>query len=82
MIYGHGNVEPRTQVHDVDAMERLIEVATINTDTGEVVMFVLPLTLSADGSELIMKSVHYTTIYPICGGGDKPCLFHCYGRIS
>jgi hypothetical protein len=81
MIYGWGNTDRHTSVYDVDTMEQLRNVSTINTKTGEVVVLAWPLTLNEEG-EPVTQSMRYTTIYPIFGGGLQPCLFHCYGRIE
>lgn len=71
----------RAKVYDVDTKEELKQVASIDTETGEAVVFRHPLKITADGEAETYK-VRYRTISPIFGGYPVPCLFHCYGRLA
>lgn len=72
----------RAKVYDVDTKEELKHVASIDTETGEVTIFPLPVRLNADRTEVETYKVRYRTISPIFGGYPVPCLFHCYGRLA
>lgn len=82
MIYGPRNVHLPAHVYDVDRLEMLSNVCSINTTTGEVECHHSPVRLTAKGDEFEMFTIRFTTIYPIKGGYRAPTLFHCYGRLS
>lgn len=79
--FNHENVMPRARVYDVDAMQEIKQVVHIETDTGYVEYHPLPCAI-IDNDYIQTKSMRYRSIYPIYGGYDRPCLFHCYGRIE
>lgn len=82
MRYTHHNVD-RTygaHVYDVDRMEELREVVSVDTEAGELEVSVMPLTIGPDGNTLTNR-LRFRSIYPIFGGGQYPTLFHCYGRL-
>lgn len=79
--FNHENVMPRTSVYDVDTKQEIKQVVHIETDTGYIEYDPLPCAI-IDNDYILTKSMRYRSIYPIYGGGKKPCLFHCYGRIE
>ena len=81
-LYTPENTDGHCQVHVVETLDRLIEVKSIDTDTGEVVTFGYPWELTPDGLSLATATLKFRSIYPIFGGGRLPCLFHCYGRLD
>lgn len=70
----------RASVYDLDTGQKLTQVASIDTSTGEVVCFETPLRTA--GYEVATYTLRYTTIYPIFGGSPWPVLFHCYGNLK
>lgn len=67
-------------VYDVDRVERLALVISVDTGTGEVVCAYFPV--RTDGNRVATFTLKFRSIYPISGGSPWPCLFHCYGRIA
>ena len=82
MLYGPGNCDLPAHVYDVDRIELIGQVLTVDVDAGEVECRYKPLRLNHDGTEVDTFKVRFQTIYPICAGSHKPTLFHCYGRID
>lgn len=82
MIYGPRNVHLPAHAYDVDRLEMLLQVISIDTATGEVECWHSPMRLTAAGDEVETFTLRFTTIYPIMGGYRAPTLFHCYGRLS
>lgn len=80
MLYDHTNAHGAT-VHDIEAAEQIRKVNSVDTDVGIVTAFHWPLRRTTEGDELETYEVRFATIYPIYGGGKRPCLFHCYGRM-
>ena len=82
MIYDRSNVPPTpsTWVYDVDRMERLEWVLSLDSGSGEVVCAHKPLQC-LDGKVLTYK-LKFRSVYPIYAGEHWPILFHCYGRID
>lgn len=81
MLYNHTNARGAT-VHDIEAAEKIYGVKNVDTDAGIVTAFHWPVRRSAGSDELETYELRFATIHPIYGGGKRPCLFHCYGRIS
>ena len=79
MIYNHVNATG-ARVYDVEALEELKAVLSIDTDTGDVVCASQPVRLNAAGNAVEAFAVKFDTIYPIQGMEPRPALFHCYGR--
>ncbi|MBB1599491.1 hypothetical protein [Variovorax sp. UMC13] len=82
MKYGNGNVERSTLVYDVDRVERLNKVLSIDVDAGIVECCHEPLQLNHDGTEVASFQLRFRSIHAIFGGCRKPTLFHCYGRLE
>ena len=80
MIYDYSNVDRDTKVYDVDRVEIIDKVMTINTDRGELVSYVMPLQVL--GGEAAVFTIKFRAIYAIHGMSRRPCLFHCYGRLA
>ena len=80
MIYNHHNSQGAS-VHDLDTLERLHAVASVNTKSGVVTRFCQPTRLDHNGHVAKYKT-RYQSIYPIFGGSHMPVMFHCYGRKS
>jgi hypothetical protein len=78
MIYNCKNAGGAS-VYDVETKERLDHVMSIDTDAGEVLRAEHPARVV--GGQLATFTQKFTTIYPIRGGGARPVLFHCYGRL-
>lgn len=78
--FNHTNCDPRTRVFDVDTKDEIKLVKGIDTHTGVVECFESPYRV--DGEYLATYTYRYREIHPIYGGGDRPCLFHCYGRLK
>lgn len=81
MKYGPGNCDLPAHVYDVDRVQLLKKVVSVDVDTGVVECYHEPLQFNHDGSEVLSFEVRFETIYPICAGGRRPTLFHCYGRL-
>jgi hypothetical protein len=79
-VYSRHNVEPGSQVFDVEFDLELTEVQEVDVTAGELTCYFKPLAMDKDGNARTRK-LRYRTIHPIYGGGSKPCLFHCYGRL-
>lgn len=79
MIYDSSNSAMKCSVYDVDTMQRINQVLSLDDETGEVVVAVEPLEVTAS-DELATKTLQFRSIYPIRGAGYLPVLFHCYGR--
>jgi hypothetical protein len=76
-----GAVEPRCAVWDVEGKQKLQHVTGINVRKGLVIVARQPVTPTASGG-ITKYALKFATIHPIYGGGKRPCLFHCYGRIA
>lgn len=76
-----GAVEPRCAVWDVEGRQKLQYVTEINVRKGLVIVARQPITPTASG-RVQKYALKFAAIHPIYGGGQRPCLFHCYGRIS
>ena len=81
MIFDADNCHGSARVHDVDSMQELTQVESIDIETGEIVRFHMPLRVGADGEASRFRE-RYRSIYPIFGGFPAPVLFHCYGRMA
>ena len=81
MLYDHTNAHGAT-VHDIEAAEKIQKVNSVDTDAGIVTAFHWPLRRTAGGDEMETYEVRFATIHPIYGGGKRPCMFHCYGRVA
>jgi len=79
MIYTHHNARGAT-VYDVDTLEKIGRVREVDTETGEVVCHHEPIRVNHRGDDVETFTIRFTSIHPIFGGGQVPCLFHCYGR--
>ena len=79
MIYTAQNSARRASVFDVEAMRKIKDVLSIDTETGNVVCVQQPFHVT-DG-EVDTATEKYRSIYPISGGDPLPCLFHCYGKM-
>jgi hypothetical protein len=72
-----------SQVYDVDLNERINHVISINTDKGWVECSYNPIRLHPYRDDRVDTfKMAFRTIYAIYGGGNTPCLFHCYGRLK
>lgn len=78
-IYSHHNSRNGT-VYDVDSVEKLKAVMSIDTDTGEVVCAHQPYRVN-HLKEVDTFTLRFRSIHPIFAGGLYPCLYHCYGRL-
>lgn len=81
MRYDHSNAAGAT-VHAIETAEKIHGVKSVDTEAGIVTAFHWPLRPTAEGDEMETYEVRFATIHPIYGGGERPCLFHCYGRIG
>ena len=81
MIYDCSNTRRDAQIYDVDTKEEIRAVIQIDTDSGEMLMYTVPITIDTNTNEAEVVKVKYRTISPIFGGYPVPCLFHCYGRL-
>lgn len=82
MLYTHENCQRKATVRVVDTMEELCRVASVNTETGEVVQYPFPLSIDLN-DEIVRVTRRFRSIHPI--GRDRagrPCLFHCYGEMT
>ncbi len=79
-VYSRHNVEADAGVFDVESLQEVSEVYEVDVTAGELTCYVKPLAVDKDGNACTRK-LRYRTIHPIYGGGSKPCLFHCYGRL-
>jgi hypothetical protein len=79
--FNHENVMPRTKVFDVDTNQEIKQVVHIETDTGYLEYHPVPFEIVLN-QFVSTKSMRYRSIYPIYGGYQVPCLFHCYGRLN
>ena len=77
MIYDPGNCMPGTAVADVDTMEQIARVMTIDTEANTVTCAHYPY--RADGEHVAAYTLRYRHIAAIRGQDPLPCLFHCYG---
>lgn len=82
MIYGPRNVQLPAHVYDVDRVEQIKKVVSVNTDAGVVECYHDPVQLNHEGTEAITFFLRFRSIYPIFGGSRMPTLFHCYGRLA
>jgi hypothetical protein len=78
MIYNFNNA-PGSDVYDVESSERIDHVFMVNTETGAVVVAKQPVRMNHKG-KIDRETIKFDLIHPIFGGGDAPCLFHCYGH--
>jgi hypothetical protein len=78
MIYNHHN-SLGASVHDVDTLERLHGVISVDDREGIVTRHVWPVRLDHTG-EVTKYETRYQSIYPIFGDSHVPVMFHCYGR--
>lgn len=70
-------------VYDVDTKEKINDVISVDTELKQVECFYNPIRVHPDiDNEVETFVIKFASIYPIYGGGDRPCLFHCYGRIE
>ena len=67
-------------VYDVDTKEKLRDVMSIDTDAMTVTRFEMPLRIVGD--LLVTYDMQFRSIYAIQGLEQRPCLFHCYGRLK
>ena len=67
-------------VYDVDTKEKLGEVLYIDTDAMTVTRTEIPL--RTVGDSLVTYDMQFRSIYAIQGLEQRPCLFHCYGRLK
>ena len=74
----HGGNSKGAQVYDVDTLEQLTEVISVDIDEGVVERAYKPIRLVGD--TLDTYKVRFRSIYPIWGGSPTAVLFHCYGR--
>ena len=65
-------------VFDVDRIERLDQVISVDTDAGEVICCHKPIRI-VDGV-VAQYPIKFRSIYAIRGLDQLPGLFHCYGR--
>ena len=68
------------EVYDVDTKEKLGEVLYIDTDAMTVTRYEMPLRVI--GESLVTYDMQFRSIYAIQGLEQRPCLFHCYGRLK
>lgn len=70
-------------VHDVDTKEKINHVMAIDIEKNHVECSYYPIRMHPDiDDEIETFIIKFSSIYPIYGGGDRPCMFHCYGRIE
>lgn len=72
MHYDQTNTD-RATVIDVEEGMRIVNAVSVDTAKGTV-------TVVGSSRLLPFDHVHFDAIHPIFGRGDKPCMFHCYGR--
>ncbi len=65
-------------VYDVETMQKLGQVMSVDIDRAEVVRLHEPIRVVGD--EIATYTERYRAIHPIYGGNLWPQLFHCYGR--
>jgi hypothetical protein len=80
MQYTYANVEPGVSIYDVDSKGELRRVLSVNTDHNEVLVAEHPYRLVGDS--FATYTIRFRSISPLCGGGQSPHLFHCYGRLN
>lgn len=79
MIYTSNNAGGAT-VFDMDGLQQLRQVVSVDTDTGDVCMAHEPLRIK--GGEIDCFTVRFASIHPIQGLEPRPVMFHCYGRTD
>lgn len=77
MIYDASNATG-AEVWDVEALEKIDQVLSVDTHYNEVVQAEQPLRVV--DREFATRAIRFDSIRPIYGGGKMPVLFHCYGR--
>jgi len=80
MIFQAGSVCPKTEVYDVNRIQKIERVIQIDTKIGEVVCAQIPLHV-VDG-KVATYTLKFRSVHAIYGGSPVPCLFHCYGEIA
>lgn len=78
MRYAANNVMPRTRVFDVERLQEIKPVLSIDTERGVVVVAEQPYRIG--GYDIATQELRFSAIHPIQGLEPLPCLFHCYGR--
>jgi hypothetical protein len=80
MRYFPEDCDVPTPVIDMDTGREVGSVLNIDTSTGILECSWEPPRVFGD----VLQSfdVQFRSVYPICGGGKRPALFHCYGRIE
>lgn len=78
MIYNAKNAHGAA-VFDVDAVDRIERVMSIDVAAGEVECARHPIRVN-HLCEIETLKIRFRSIYPIFAGGVYHCLFHCYGR--
>lgn len=81
MIYTLRNAAGAT-IYDVDRKEKIGHILQIDTAAGDVECYHHPFRLKPRADEPDTFTLRFSSIYPITGGGPRPCLFHCYGRVE
>lgn len=77
MIYTQFNVGNNATVVDMDTMQELKDVLSIDTK-GTVTKYLVPLAPDANGN-LQTEALKFRSIYAI--PEERPELFQCYGRL-
>lgn len=80
MIYTTNNVMPRTRVYDVERLQEIKPVMSIDTERGLVLVAEQPYRIGGDG--IATQELRFGAIHPIQGLEPLPCLFHCYWRMA
>lgn len=81
MLYGQGNTG-KASVIDMDSGVEICRVKSLDTESGEVVVYQYPFVVGED-KEVVTHSMRFDSIHAITGGkANWPVLFHCYGRAT
>ena len=78
MLYTRNNVMLRTRVYDVERLQEITHVMSIDAERGVVVVAEQPYRIVGD--DIATQELRFGAIHPIQGLEPLPCLFHCYGR--
>jgi len=81
MIYESPDVMPSTTVYEVESGLRIDRVMSVDTTEGVVVVTEHPLRVTSERT-VATHRLRFAAVHPIRGAFDRPCLFHCYGRIA
>lgn len=80
MRFGPDNVMPRARVYDVESLQEIKPVMSIDTERGVVVVAEQPYRI--EGDDIATQELRFDAIHAIQGLEPLPCLFHCYGRLA